>query len=129
MKLFYQLSEKEQNDVLHHCANLVLQDMLEGGLRLDPITEEEQLLKNRIEDAINHIKDLPTKEEKTNYLLGDSTVSKAIYEMALEMAKSAFYHEEDEMVIFPSALKQEEVEDNLLPPVNTKKSKKVSSLN
>lgn len=129
MKLFYQLSEKVQNEVLHHCANIVMQDMIEDGVKLDPISEEEITLKEKLEDAIDHIKQFNTKEEKTNYLLGDATVSRAIYDIALEMAKSGFYHDEEELVIFPSSLKSEEMEENLLPETTTKKSKKVSPLN
>jgi len=129
MKLFYQLSEKVQNEVLHHCANIVMQDMMDDGIKLDPISEDEITLKEKLEDAIDHIKQFDTKEEKTNYLLGDATVSRAIYDIALEMAKSGFYHDEEELVIFPSSLKSEEMEENLLPETTTKKPKKVSPLN
>lgn len=128
MRLFFQLSEPEQNEVLHHCADIVIQDMIVEGVHLDPITEEELDLKEKLEDAVKHIQDYPTKEEKINYLLGDSTVSKAIYDIALEMAKSAFYHEEEELVIFPSTLKQPHEEPELLLP-EAPKPKKISPLN
>ena len=132
MRLFYQLSESEQNDVLHHCANLVVKDMIDDGVKLDPISEEEHDLKNKLEEAIVHIKTLSSKEEKTNYLLGDSGVSKSIYDIALEMAKSAFYHDEEELIIFPGSLNHEEheydEEENLLPELSPKKPK-ISPLN
>jgi hypothetical protein len=138
MKLFYQLTEKEQNEVLHHCANMVIQDMIEDGIKLEPVTEEEFGLKDKLENAIKYIKQFSTKEEKTNYLMENETVSKAIYDIALEMAKSAFYHDDEELVIYPNSLKfnSEGEEENqipksedMIPAVNTKKSKKTSVLN
>lgn len=132
MKLFYQLNETDQNNVLHHCANMVVQDMIEDGVKLDPISEEEFALKDKLDTAINDIEKFQTKEEKINYLLGDAVISKAIYDIALEMAKSAFYHSSQELVIYPDDLKKEELieheEENLLPEINTRKSK-VSPLN
>lgn len=127
MKLFWQLTEQDQNNVLHHCADLVISDMITDGVHLDPITEEEFQLKEKIEKAVEDIKQFSTKEEKTNFLLSDAVVSKAIYDIALEMAKSAFYHDDDELVIYPSSIKKEEPE-NLLPET-TSKPKKVSPLN
>lgn len=146
MKLFYQLTEKEQNEVLHHCANMVIQDMIEEGIKLEPITEEEFILKDRLDDAIKYIKNLATKEEKTNYLMEDETISKAIYDIGLEMAKSAFYHDEEELVIYPASLKfnsegeEEDVHndkhidhhdsfEDVTPALNTRKSKKSTVLN
>lgn len=128
MKLFYQLDEKSQNEVLHHCANIVMQDMIEDGVKLDPLSDEEFELKDKLESAIKHIKQFQTKEEKTNYLLGDAVISRAIYDIALEMAKSGFYHDEEELVIFPSTLRQEQQEENLLLEAPSK-PKKVSPLN
>jgi len=129
MKLFYQLDEKTQNEVLHHCANIVMQDMIDDGVKLEPLSDEEASLKEKLEAAIRHIKTLSTKEDKTNYLLGDAVVSRAIYDIALEMAKSGFFHDEEELVIYPSTLKQEDFEENLLPESSLKKTKKVSPLN
>jgi hypothetical protein len=130
MKLFYQLSESEQNNALQHCADIVIQDMIEEGIKLDPITEEEERLKEKLEEAVKYIESIPAKEDKISHLLGDPVVSKAIYEIALEMAKSTFYMEPEELIIFTSELSADKVkEENLLPEVNTKKSKKVSPLN
>ena len=129
MKLFYQLGEEMQNNALHHCVDIVIDDMIEEGVKLDPITDEEVALKEKLENAVDHIQQFQTKEEKTNYLLGDAIVSKAIYEIALEMAKSTFFHEPEELIIFTSELSDKVKEENLLPEVNTRKSKKVSPLN
>lgn len=130
MKLFYQLSEKTQNEVLHHCANIVMQDMIDDGIKLEPLNDEEASLKEKLEDAIKHIKTISSKEEKTNYLLGDAVVSRAIYDIALEMAKGAFYHDDSELVIYPDSLGcDHDDETNLLPETTAPKKKKVSELN
>lgn len=130
MRLFYQLAETEQNDVVHHCCHMVIQDMIDDGIRLEPVSEEEQDLKNKLEDAMVQIKQFATDEEKADYLFSDPVVSKAIYDIALEMAKSAFYHEDEELVIFPATLSNDNAEDvedidgeKLLPPApNMKKN-------
>lgn len=107
-----------------------MQDMIDDGVKLEPLNDEEVSLKEKLENAIRHIKTLSTREEKTNYLLGDAIVSRAIYDIALEMAKGAFFHDEEELVIYPSTLKQEDIEEeNLLPESSLKKTKKVSHLN
>lgn len=129
MKLFFQLDEKTQNEVLHHCANIVMQDMIEDGVKIDPITDEEIALKDKLEEAVLFIKTLPTREEKMNYLLGDDEISRAVYDIGLEMAKSAFYHDTSELVIYPDSLRGEDFpEENLLPEYSPK-SKKISPLN
>ena len=129
MKLFYQLTQTDQDNALHHCADIVLDDLIEEGVKLEPITEDDSNLKERLEAAVQHIKTLPTREEKENYFMNDSFLSKSIYEIALEMAKSAFYHSGDELVIYPDALVKvkEEVEEEYIAPLPT--PKKDHSLN
>lgn len=108
MRLFYQLTEQEQQDVVHHCASIVMDDMIQDGIQLEPVTQEDFQLRDRLEAAVNHLKDLVSKEEKIDYLMSDAFVSKAIYDIGLEMAKGAFYHDDEEMVIYPSSLRSEE---------------------
>lgn len=131
MKLFYQLTQEEQDDAVHYYTHVVVDDMISEGVNLDPVTEDESELKEKLEEAIKHTKTLATNEEKTDYLFGNDEISKAIYDIALEMAKGAFYHSNDEMVVFIDELScPDEMENNedLLPETNTKKSK-VSPLN
>jgi hypothetical protein len=129
MRLFYQLNQEEQHDVLHHCADIVIQDILTDGVHLDPITEEEIKLKEYIDDAVKHTQMLESKDEKAEYLMSDALISKTIYDIALEMAKGAFYHDEEEIVIFPASLHNEDEE--LMPEklLESQTKKKVSSLN
>lgn len=132
MRLFYQLTEKEQNDVIHHCANLVVEDMINDGVKLEPTTEDDFKLKERLEEAVKYIHTLSSKKEKTDYLMTDEYISKAIYDIGLEMAKSAFYHDDEEMVIFPASLKDEEKDEDddvEILNVQTKSKKSSHSIN
>ena len=52
MKLFWQLTERDQNNALHHCADMVITDMIEEGVQLDPLTDEEERLKERLVEAV-----------------------------------------------------------------------------
>lgn len=124
MRLFYQLNEQDQNNALHYCADIVVEDLIEDGVKIDPITKEDEDLKEKLDAAVEHAKLLESREEKINYLMSDAVVSKAIYEIALEMAKSAFYHDDEELIIFPNALKKVEQEINDIAEPLPKKSKK-----
>jgi hypothetical protein len=112
MKLFYSLPEELQHEALHYCSDLVLNDIITDGVKLDPITPEEHELKAKLEEAVAHINTLQTKEEKVNYLLGNETISKAIYDIALEMAKGSFYVENNEMIVWIDELVDDEEEEN-----------------
>lgn len=119
MRLFYSLPEDLQHEALHYCSDIVLNDMINEGVKLDPTTPEEHELKAKLDAAIIHINTLATKEEKINYLLGNETISKAIYDIALEMAKSSFYADSNEMVVWVDALMDndddEDIEDDSIP--------------
>jgi hypothetical protein len=125
MRLFYQLTEQDQNNALHYCADIVVEDLIEDGVKLEPITKEDIDLKEKLDAAVQHIGMLSTREEKAEYLMSDAAVSKAIYEIALEMAKSAFYHDDEELVIYPNALKKVEQEAADIAEPLPKKPKKV----
>lgn len=112
MKLFWQLTEVDQNNALHHCADIVVGDLIEEGVKIDPITDDDKLLKQKLEAAVAHIKTLATREEKEMFLMEDQDIVKAVYEIALEMCKSAFYMDSVELVIYPDALTSGEEELN-----------------
>lgn len=140
MKLFFQLTEDQQNDMIHRCVHLVIDDMMEDNIQLEPITTDDLELKTKMESAVAHVKTLATEDEKMEYLLHDNEdVAKAIYDIAIEMAKGSFYHEENETVFYidehdEDFIDDEDVimdgevsEDNLLP--ESSKTKKISHLN
>jgi len=127
MRLFWQLTETDQNNALHHCADIVVEDLIEDGVKIDPITEDDKILKQKLEAAVDHIKTLSTHEEKEEYLLNDQFIAKAIYEIALEMAKSSYFMNDEERVIYPEALvnNEEEVYDeDIIEDIAVKSNKK-----
>lgn len=123
MRLFFQLNEDEQNYALKHCTNIIVEDIIDGGIVFEPMTDEEASIKQKIDDAVKHIAKFDVVEDKVNYLLNDDVIARTIYDLSLEMAKSAFYHEQNELVIYTD-LKDAEEE-----PVEQKETKKYSDLN
>jgi hypothetical protein len=130
MRLFYQLTEQDQNSALHYCADIVVEDLIEDGVKLEPITKEDVTLKEKLDIAVAHMKMLSTYEEKASYLMSDTELSKAIYEIALEMAKSTFYHDDEELVIYLNTLKKVDInEADITDPLPKKPKKVPQSLN
>lgn len=129
MKLFWQLTDDEQHEALHYCADMVIQDILDGESHLEPSNDEENKLKEKLDKSIEHIKTLATDSERVDYLLNDEMISKMIFDIGLDLARSAYYHEDDEISINISALQPDNLEESNeeLPPINT--NKKISSLN
>jgi hypothetical protein len=124
MKLFNQLNEDEQHEALHHCADIVIEDLINDGIKLEPLTDEDEELKEKFEETLDRIKDLPM-QDKIDNLLGDPILSQAIYDIALELAKGTYYMETGELILYVDDLSPDE-EEKLLPEANIKK---VSPLN
>lgn len=108
MKLFYQLSLKQQDAAIEHCADLVANNAIENGLRIEATNDEEgKALKKKIDSilkALRNNSELKSREEKLQFLMEDETFSDTIFELASEMAHNAFYHDNDELVVFTDAL-------------------------
>lgn len=108
MKLFYQLTEEEQDTVLNHCVDNVLSDMIKNGVEFNAETAKDAELKEYIEHALSHLNEMKTDQEKIDFLMNDETISSAVFSIAIEMCKSAYFHEDDEMVIFYNSLGDDE---------------------
>lgn len=108
MKLFYQLSQAQQDAAIEHCADLVANNAIEHGLRIEATDEEDgKALKERIDSLLADLKErtnLRTREEKLQFLMEDDVFADTIMELASEMAHNAFYHESDELVVFTDSL-------------------------
>jgi hypothetical protein len=111
MRLFNQLSEKEQSNVIEYCADIVIDDILENGVVVDVVSDKEIALKEKLDHALQFADTLESKEQKVSYLLEDIDISTAIFDMAIDMAKTAFYHDSEELVIFPDQLNEDEHSD------------------
>jgi hypothetical protein len=104
MRLFFQLSEQEQSNVIEYCADMVVDDILENGVVVDVVSDKEIALKEKLDHALQVAETLELKEQKVSFLLEDIDISTAIFDMAIDMAKTAFYHDSEELVIFPDQL-------------------------
>lgn len=108
MKLFHQLTSEQQDAAIEHCADLVANNAIENGLRLEALNGEEGAeLKEQIDslmEELNERTDLQTREEKLQFLMEDEIFADTIMELALEMAHQAFYHDNDELVVFTDLL-------------------------
>lgn len=111
MRLFYQLDPEEQDNIIDHCVSIVLEDIIDNGLTLHPSNDEEISLKEKLDDAKEQIATMITNDEKMDHLMSDGDIADAVFEIATEMAKNAFYHEQDEMVFFPDAIAHEHEEE------------------
>jgi hypothetical protein len=147
MKLFNQLNEIEQEEIVDHCVDLILDDMTDEETSFKPVIDEESQNhdesshERKLIRALEHIKTLSTKEEKTEYLMSDECVADTIYGMAFSMASQAYCHDNDDLVIFYDSIDPDTIEheeDCPNNPENLKKEdakllsdgrKKVSSLN
>jgi len=108
MKLFYQLSSKQQDAAIEHCADLVANNAIEHGLKIEATDDTDgKALKDRIDAILKSLKmnvELKTREDKLQFLMDDEVFSDTIFELASEMANNAFYHDNDELVVFTDAL-------------------------
>jgi hypothetical protein len=128
MRLYYQLEPDEQDNVIDHCVTIVLDDIITNGLSLEPSNEDEIDLKDKFDAAKEHIATMKDPSDKIDYLMSDQDIADAVFDIALDMARNAFYHEQDEMVFFPDALghtcehdHDHDDEQLLLPPATTRK--------
>lgn len=106
MRLFSQLDEQTQILVLQYCASIVLQDIIDGTLEIEPVSDEDTALKQKIIDAHKQIEKM-TEEEKAKHMISIPEVATAVQEFALEYAKSSWYHDSSESVICTDLLEEE----------------------
>lgn len=106
MKLFHQLEKLDQDNVVHYCLHLVIDDMLADGVQLEPFDDEGKQAKEILERVIGEAKKLP-EEERFSYVLDNTDAGAIIFDIALDLARSAYLHSSDEQVIFYEDLRQQ----------------------
>jgi hypothetical protein len=132
MKLYVSLSEEEQSAAVQYCADIVITDLLETGVKLDPVNTDEEALRDKLEIAVEKMKDFETKQEKVDFLMADPDVSTVILQIAEEMARNIYYSDIGELVISVDELSDgEEIEtaDDLVEGIRDNKVFKKSELN
>ena len=134
MKLFHQLEEKDQHNSIHYCLHVIVDDFLTGDINLEASSEEESKIHEKLLKTVEEAKSLP-EEDRFSYIL-DSEQSPLIFEMALDMARSAYYHPDEDMVIHYETLREEianaaaeEAEEVLIEDINTLPKRGKHSLN
>ena len=65
MRLFHQLAQEDQHNAIHYCMHLVVEDMLEDGVQLEPFSEEDKRAKGILEKVITEAQELPKEEQRT----------------------------------------------------------------
>jgi hypothetical protein len=129
LKLFHELSPAQQSSAIHHCASLLIEDIIRDGIEIEALDEDNKELFDKIKDAIEYIKKFDDDEAKTEYLMQDEDIRQAILDISLEMSRCGFYHSENDIVIFTEvldeAIEEEEVAQEI-EVIHTKKNKKKS---
>lgn len=104
MRLFHQLNETDQHNTIHYCMHLVIEDMLEDGVQLEPFSEEDKKIRSILEKTIEEALLLP-KEEQFEFLINHKEAGSIIFDLSLDMARSAYYHSDDDLVIHYESLR------------------------
>lgn len=136
MKLFYQLTQEEQDNSINHCADLIVDNSVDKGLQIEPTDDEDgRALKRELDSAFSQLQeqDFKTKEEKASFLMGNQSFSNTVFDLAAEMAQNAYYHEENELVIYLEQIsspgEDEEVPEKPEPDDDSKMAAKRNLLN
>jgi hypothetical protein len=110
MRLFWQLSETEQHNAIHYCSHLVLDDVLSGSMKIEAVNEDDNKLQEALTSTYEIFKTLTTDEEKVDIVMENELLSQAVYEIAGEMARTAFYHDQEkELIIFDADIKFDDI--------------------
>lgn len=109
MRLFHQLTEDERHDAMHYCMDEVLDNIICGDIKLSVDPEDDAVLSAELQTASDHIKTLEEDEDKVDYLMNNEKISSIIFDLASNMAHSAYYHSSDEYVIYPDQLRDDQL--------------------
>jgi predicted RNA-binding protein YlxR (DUF448 family) len=107
MRLFHQLAQEDQHNAIHYCMHLVVEDMLEDGVQLEPFSEEDKKAKAILERVIAEAKELPN-EQQFEFVVHHPEGGQIIFDIALDMARGAYYHPDDDLVIHYESLRKAE---------------------
>ena len=110
MKLFYQLTDEQQNNAIHYQLDIILNDILENGNRAHEECEQDEV-HQKLMTAIDKMKDLSDVGDKIDLLLGDEDISEMLHDTAYDMARDVMYAADDEMVVFESEITSQTEEE------------------
>ena len=114
MRLFWQLEETEQHNAIHYCSHLVIDDILDGSMQIEAVNEDDGKLKETLDDVYETFKTLTTDEEKVDVVMENEVLSQAVYDIASQMAQTAFYHDgAAELIIFDDDINFDDFEEDI----------------
>jgi|SRR5271166_5518317 len=99
MKLFFQLTTECQDLAVKECIRIVIQDLINGNVRIEPLDDKDLYLQETIELAMMDIASIPNDSDKLNHLMENDVFVSAIKDVANELARNVYYAENDEIVI------------------------------
>lgn len=106
MQLFHQLDHEDQQNAIHYCMHIIVEDMLEDGVEIEPFSEEDRKMKTILEQVVAEAKQLP-QEEQFAFIVHHEEAGPYIFDISLDMARGTYYHPDDDMVIFHESLRNE----------------------
>lgn len=87
--------------------------MMEDGVDINPDEEddEEIEMKQKMSDAIDHIKTLTNYDEQYDYMMQDEDLNSILHSIAENMCQTVYFHDDEEMVIFMGEITNEDDEE------------------
>lgn len=105
MKLFHQLEEQDQQNSVHFCLHVVIEDLMTDGVELEAASPEDEEARDNLVKIIEETHKLP-KEEQFSFIM-NSSASELVFNIALDMARSSYYHSDEDFVINYEKLRDE----------------------
>jgi hypothetical protein len=107
MKLFHQLTDEQKDAAIHYCLYIILHDVLEHGMHLDPPDDEEREVVETVMAAVEEAKQFTEFEDKVDHLMADDEVNSILHSAAHEMSLNCYYPGGDDMCIFEEEITPE----------------------
>jgi hypothetical protein len=127
MKLFYQLDHEQQHAAIHYQIDIVLQNMLEDGIDIDPeMDDEEEIeMKEKLMSLLEQSKQFPEYSDKYDFIMDDEDANAILHNIAEDMAKTCWYANDSECVVYEGEITPEDSdevkEDDMLAVVKDDK--------
>ena len=111
MKLFHQLTEEDQYNAVHYCMHNVVDDMLSDGVEMEAFSDEDKRRREILTKVVAEAQELP-EEQQLDHIAHHSEAWQICFDIALDMARGAYYHPSEDMVIYYEELRDNEHENN-----------------
>lgn len=108
MLLFNKLEHLDQENAVHYCLHLVVGDMLKEGVQIEPHTDDDKEMVEKLKRAFEEAGKIPDEQQKFEFIINHKEVTEIVFDLALDMARSAYYAWDDEMVVHFEGLRSEE---------------------